>query len=85
MYKICYYFLLFLMYSVLGWLMEVVNSYFIHKRFVNRGFLIGPYCPIYGIGVLLIISFLKDYMDNFLVLFILAMVICLILEYLREF
>ena len=85
MYKICYYFLLFLMYSVLGWLMEVVNSYFIHKRFVNRGFLIGPYCPIYGIGVLLIISFLNDYMDNFLVLFILAMVICLILEYLTSY
>lgn len=85
MYKICYYFLLFLMYSVLGWLTEVVNSYFIHKRFVNRGFLIGPYCPIYGIGVLLIISFLKDYMDNFLVLFILAMVICLILEYLTSY
>lgn len=85
MYKICYYFLLFLMYSVLGWLMEVINSYFIHKRFVNRGFLIGPYCPIYGIGVLLIISFLNDYMDNFLVLFILAMVICLVLEYLTSY
>ena len=81
MYKICYLFLLYLMYAFLGWIVEVVNSYINHKRFVNRGFMIGPYCPIYGTGVLLIIFFLKDYTGNFLVLFVLAMVICMTLEY----
>lgn len=65
--------------------MEVILSCFTHKRFVNRGFLIGPYCPIYGVGVLLIINFLKNYMDNFIVLFILAMVICMILEYMTSY
>ena len=81
MYKICYLFLLYLMYAFLGWIVEVVNSYINHKRFVNRGFMIGPYCPIYGTGVLLIIFLLKDYTGNFLVLFVLAMVICMTLEY----
>ena len=50
MYKICYLFLLYLMYAFLGWVVEVVNSYIQHKRFINRGFMIGPYCPIYGTG-----------------------------------
>ena len=54
--KICYYFLLFLIYSVIGWVCEVIVAFFKHRRFVNRGFLIGPYCPIYGVGVLLIIA-----------------------------
>lgn len=65
--------------------MEVINAYFIHKKFINRGFYIGPYCPIYGVGVLLIVSFLKNYTDNFIVLFILAMVICMVLEYLTSY
>jgi len=65
--------------------MEVINSYYNHKKFINRGFLIGPYCPIYGFGVLFIINFLKDYMDKPLVLFILSMVICMLLEYITSY
>ena len=41
------FFLLFIMYSFLGWLMEVTLTFIRSKKFVNRGFLIGPYCPIY--------------------------------------
>ena len=48
------YFLLFFMYAVFGWIMEVLNTFRGEKKFINRGFLIGPYCPIYGIGVILI-------------------------------
>ncbi len=84
LYKICYLFLLYLMYAFLGWIMEVINAYVKHKRFINRGFMIGPYCPIYGTGVLLIIFLLKNYTENFLVLFILAMVICMAVEYLTS-
>ena len=36
------YFLMFLSYSVIGWSMEVVVKFIEYKRFVNRGFLIGP-------------------------------------------
>ena len=42
------YFLLFITYAFFGWLMEVICKLIQEKRFINRGFLIGPYCPIYG-------------------------------------
>lgn len=48
------YVLLFAIFSMLGWAMEVVLKYIQYHRFINRGFLIGPYCPIYGWGALLI-------------------------------
>ena len=55
---VCKYFLLFLFYSFLGWILEMVVCSIADKKVVNRGFLIGPYCPIYGSGCLLIISLL---------------------------
>ena len=75
------YFLLFIIYSIIGWLLEIVFSYFELKKIVNRGFLIGPYCPIYGVGCLLLILLLSDYADNILVLFGLSIIVCSILEY----
>ena len=65
--------------------MEVILGLVQNKKFVNRGFLIGPYCPIYGYGCILIVILLHKYMDNPLVLFILAMVICMVLEYLTSY
>ena len=79
------YFLVFILYSFLGWCMEVILGLITNKKFVNRGFLIGPYCPIYGYGMLLIVFLLKNYTDIPLVLFILAMVICMVLEYLTSY
>ena len=46
--------ILFFVFSVIGWLMEVVLKWIQYGRFINRGFLIGPYCPIYGSGVVVI-------------------------------
>ena len=80
-----FYFLLFLIYSFLGWVMEVIFCYFSTKKLANRGFLIGPICPIYGVGSLLIITLLKNYAKDPLVLFILAIIICSILEYLTSY
>ena len=79
------YFLVFILYSFLGWFIEVMLSFIQHKKFINRGFLIGPYCPIYGFGMLLIIFLLKEYTGEPLVLFILSMVICLVLEYMTSY
>lgn len=78
------YFLLFVFYSFLGWLMEV-TGYVRHKKFVNRGFLIGPYCPIYGYGAISMTLLLKGYANDPIVLFVMAIVICSILEYTTSF
>ena len=45
---------IFILFSFLGWVVEVVYSLITDKQFVNRGFLFGPVCPIYGFGVLLV-------------------------------
>lgn len=79
------YILLFLFYAIFGWCMEVVVSLVYRHKFINRGFLIGPICPIYGCGVLFITLFLEKYKDDVFVFFIMTMVICTILEYSTSF
>ena len=61
--------------------MEVILSLIQHKKFINRGFLIGPYCPIYGYGAILITFLLRKYVDDIFTLFIMAILVCGILEY----
>ena len=75
------YFLLFIIYSTIGWTMEVVGKLIELKRFVNRGFLIGPCCSIYGVGAILITLLLKSFTYNVLILFIMSVLVCCILEY----
>lgn len=58
------YFLLFMTYSILGWMLEVTCKLIQYKRFINRGFLIGPYCPIYGYGAILITLLLRKIQDR---------------------
>ena len=75
------YFLLFMIYSVSGWTMEVIGKLIQYKRFINRGFLIGPYCPIYGYGAMLITFLLNKYIGDPIALFVMAIFVCGILEY----
>ena len=75
------YILLFFTYAILGWLMEVVCKLVETKKFINRGFLIGPYCPIYGWGAIIITLLLNKYLADPIALFIMAIVICSIIEY----
>lgn len=82
---VCKYFLLFLFYSFLGWVLEMVVCSIADKKVVNRGFLIGPYCPIYGSGCLLIISLLHKYQDDPFTLFIMAIIVCSLLEYFTSY
>lgn len=79
------YFLLFISYAFLGWCMEVTCKFIQYKKFINRGFLIGPYCPIYGWGALAITILLKRYMEAPLVLFVMSTLICSIIEYLTSY
>lgn len=80
-----HYFLIFMIYSFIGWLMEVILTMVKTGKFVNRGFLIGPYCPIYGCGCFLITYFLRPYSENFIIVLILSIVICMILEYITSY
>lgn len=75
------YFLLFISYAFLGWIMEVCIFYGLEHRFVNRGFLMGPVCSIYGYGCIFITVFFGKYKDHPFKLFFLAMLWSAILEY----
>lgn len=79
------YILLFFIYSFAGWFVELTREYIRSKKVVNRGFLVGPYCPIYGCGAILITFLLQKYSDDALVTFVLSTVICGILEYLTSY
>ena len=56
--------LYFFLYSFFGWLLETVQHTVKQRRFVNRGFLNGPICPIYGCGVLVMLLFLGPVRDG---------------------
>ncbi len=80
-----FYFLLFFIYSVIGWFVEVTYVYIGTKKFINRGFLIGPYIPIYGYSALIMALYLTQYKDNPLTVFLLAIFICTFIEYMISF
>lgn len=78
-------FILFMIYSFIGWSMEMIDNTIMDKKVVNRGFLIGPYCPIYGCGALLMIILLERYIEEPITLFFMSMIIFSILEYTTSF
>ena len=74
---------LFFCYSVAGWCMEVILKYIQFHRFINRGFLIGPYCPIYGSGAVVVTVLVGGLIGNasYIVTFLASFVLCGVLEY----
>lgn len=80
------YFVLFISYSILGWVIESVCCSVIEKSpNLNRGFLIGPYLPIFGFGALIIIIFFNKYYNDLLALFIISSVTLTTLEYVTSY
>ncbi|WP_283606572.1 putative ABC transporter permease [Faecalispora anaeroviscerum] len=79
--------LLFSAYSMIGWLCESIYCSIPQKRWINRGFLNGPFCPIYGFGALLILAALSPLLGVFefpwelIILFFAAMLLTSLLEY----
>ena len=65
--------------------MEVIYAYFDDRQFVNRVFLIGPYCPIYGVGSVLIIYFLRNNLGDILSVNLKSILVAAILEYMTSF
>ncbi len=78
------YTLLFFACSFLGWCMEVCCKLIELRRFVNRGFLLGPLCPIYGTGSVMMAYFLPLWTERVESTFLLALVLCGTLEYITS-
>lgn len=85
MYTFVYYVFIFYIYSFIGWAQEVLQSIVKFKRFINRGFLIGPICPVYGFGSVMITLFLRKYIDEPFFVFLTAIFICCTLEYFTSY
>lgn len=71
----------FFIYAVIGWICEFFYCGVIDKKFENRGFLFGPYCPIYGAGALLIVYILQPLSHSATGLFFYTIIVCTPMEY----
>ena len=83
--NIAIYFLYFIILAIMGWIMEVILQLVQKHKFSNRGFLIGPYCPIYGCGGVLITLTLSNLANHPVALFSTAILICGTLEYITSY
>lgn len=74
--------LVFTIYSFLGWVLETIFASISHRKFINRGFLIGPFTPIYGFGAILIIlyfNWISFSFDNKLLTLIINLIVSTLL------
>lgn len=86
LYNFCYIVLMFIIYSFLGYILEVIDVSVIDKKInFSRGFLVGPYIPIYGFGALGILFFLGKYREDLVALFLLSCCLCSALEYFTSY
>lgn len=89
--------LMFFVFSVAGWFMEMNLFYFLDGTIVNRGALYGPWLPIYGFGcgsIILLLNivniynknkFVKQIEENPFIVFLIVMVLCSILEFMTSY
>lgn len=71
----------FFTYSFFGWILESIYKSFRQKKIVNSGFLYGPFCPIYGLGALIMYFVLSGYNENPIHVFIIGFVVLSVWEY----
>lgn len=72
---------MFFIYAITGWVLEVVYYGYDEGRFINRGFLNGPLCPVYGIGFYGVVILLRPLAYNFFLLFFGSAFICTFVEF----
>ena len=83
--KICQYFLIFLIFSVLGWVTETLLYLIRDGKAVKRGFLFGPLCPIYGFAALICNFLIYGILDNVVYIALAGFLLTGVLEYLTHF
>lgn len=74
----------FFIYSFIGWVLEVATAYKKHERFINRGFFVGPYVPIYGFCALIFLFLLKDETSP-INIFVYSAIIASFIEYITSY
>ena len=79
------YIFLFFIYAFIGWIIEIILTIVMDHKLINRGFLIGPYLPIYGFGCVFLVLVLDKLKDNLLLLFIVTFITCSLIEYLTSY
>lgn len=77
-------FLYFIIYSVIGWIYESILCSITGKKLVNRGFLNGPLCPIYGSGAMVILLVFYGQDTALLPLFLSSMILTSVVEYITS-
>lgn len=75
------YFIIFFIGCIIGWIYEELFFYFVDNILENRGFMYGPYLPVYGFGALFMLLFLKPLKKYPPLVFILSMLVTGVLEY----
>ncbi|MFC4770962.1 putative ABC transporter permease [Enterococcus hermanniensis] len=74
-------FMTFIVYSFIGWVWESIYCSFKARHYVYRGFLLGPYCPVYGFGVSAVILLVPEHAGTLLNLYFNIVVIVTIIEF----
>lgn len=85
MFEVCKYFMIFAIISFFGWCGEELFALLITKTKTNRGYLVGPFCPVYGFGGLILLYILHFFGDNVFVLFIACIISFAFIEYFGSF
>lgn len=75
----------FILYSIVGYMLEVIYAALVLGKFVNRGFLNGPWCPIYGFGMVIVALTLKPVSSSLIALFIGSVLVTSIIEFVTGF
>lgn len=75
----------FIIYAFIGWCVEVIFAAVTTGKFVNRGFLAGPVCPIYGFGMVIVVALLTPVSDNIIILYVASVILTSALEFVTGF
>ena len=85
MYDFSFYFIMVMTFGIIGWIIECIHCSRLKGHFTNRGYLFGPYCPIYGFATLTAYLILYRFKSNLVFLFLLSVLLVFIIEYITSY
>lgn len=75
----------FMLFSLFGYIAEMLMCIIVDHKITNRGFLCGPIIPIYGVGSLFLIFFLEPFKNNPVFVFFFGIIITTVIEYITSY